>query len=97
MRRMTITKVIDKHGVTHKARKPTRLFQEGEIVKFILPGNEIISIVRTGSIEDSACDVCVWGGDYMCKAPTIGNHRLCGFIASLYGRFERLDNVLEDL
>ena len=95
MRRMTITKVIDKHGVTFKARKPTKLFHEGELVKFIFPGNEIISIVRTGSIEDSACDVCIWGA--LCNAPRIDNHRLCGFIPNFNGRFERLDNVLEDL
>ena len=97
MRRVTVTKVIDKHGVMFKARKPTKAFHEGDLVKFIFPDNEIISIVRTGSMNDSACDACIWVGGSLCKAPTIGNHRLCGFISSLYGRFERLDNVLEEL
>lgn len=95
MRRMTITKVIDKNGVTFEARKPTKPFQAGELVKFIFPDNEVISIVRTDCIEDSVCEVCVWGG--RCKSPMVGNHRLCAFIPNFNGRFERLDNVLESL
>ena len=97
MRRITITKVIDKHGVIYKAKKPTKAFREGELVKFIFPDNEIISIVRTDNTDDSVCDVCIWGGDSMCTAPIVDEHRLCGFITHIDGRFERLDNVLEDL
>ena len=95
MRQVTITKVIDKNGVTFKARKPTKSFQEGELVKFIFPDNEIISIVRTDGNPYSVCEVCIWGG--LCNSPTIGNHRLCAFIPNFNGRFERLDNILEDL
>ena len=95
MRRVTITKVIDKYGVMLKARKPTRLFHEGELVKFILPDKEIISIVRTNSI-DSGCKACLWGR-VVCTAPIVGNHRLCNYIPGPYGRFERLDEVMEEL
>lgn len=96
MRRITITKVVDKYGVTYKAKKPTKVFQEGEIVKFIFPDNEIIAIVRTDSTKDSVCSSCIWGVE-QCNSPIVDEHRLCGFITHIDGRFERLDNVLEDL
>ena len=102
MRTVTLTETISRNGVKLTARKPTKDFTNGDVVKFIFPEGEKLAVVRVGepaNIDQSACDRCIFKkqGEMHCSAPTAHRLILCAYIDDHYGRFEPIESVLEEL
>lgn len=102
MRTVTLTKTINRNGIKFTARKPTKDFTNGDVVKFIFPAGEKLAVVRVGAtanIDQSACDRCIFKKqtEMRCHAPTANKLILCAYIDDHYGRFEPIELVLEEL